>query len=147
MRAKRYAPRKNDSYKYMGMVDAVKIDAFAAAIRYDLELLTRYLEGQGGDKIVIIMGDHQPPLISGDDPSHDVVMHVLSRDPALLDEFRDTGFVDGLAIARDEPTTVGHEGMFSVIVRALVRCCAESGVQGPPYLPDGVHPGVGRGLW
>ena len=106
---------------------------------YDLELLTRYLEGMERDAIVIIMGDHQPPLLSREDSSFDVPMHILARDPALLQEFRDQGFVDGLLLNTGRPTLLAHEGLFSMMVRTLARCCSEG--EPPPYLPNGA-PGM-----
>lgn len=129
---------------YMGDADALTMGAFAQTIHYDLELLTRHLQGLPGDKLVVIMGDHQPPLLSSEDNSYDVPVHVLSRDPALLAEFKAAGFVDGFVLEAQEQTAAGHEGLFSLIVRSLVGCCATDGVQPPPYLPDGVRPDAGR---
>ncbi len=139
-RMRRYQ-RSKPKYMWMGHADALKIDAYSASIRYDLELLTRYLEGLDRDAIVIIMGDHQPPLLSREDSSFDVPMHILARDPALLEEFRDQGFVDGLAINSGRGPLLAHEGLFSMTVRALARCCAEPGTELVPYLPAGA-PGI-----
>ena len=138
-RVRRYQ-RKRPKYMWMGDADALKIEAYAAAVRYDLELLTRYLEGIERDSIVIIMGDHQPPLLSREDSSFDVPVHIFARDPALLQEFREQGFVDGLLLNTGRPTLLAHEGLFSMMVRALARCCSESG-EVPPYLPNGA-PGI-----
>ncbi len=142
-RVRRYQ-RRRPRYTYMGDADALKIDAYSAAIRYDLELLTRHLEGVEGDKIVIIMGDHQPPLLSSEDKSFDVPIHILARDPQLLVEFRAQGFVDGLAINSGREALIAHEGMFSLMVRALAQCCSEGSAGLPEYLPDGVRTGSAR---
>ncbi len=138
-RMRRYQRRK-PKYMWMGDADALKIDAYAASIRYDLELLTRYVEGLEGDAIVIIMGDHQPPLLSREDETFDVPIHILAKDPALLEEFREQGFVDGLAINSGRDAVLAHEGVFSMMVRALGRCCSDAGTL-VPYLPDGA-PGI-----
>lgn len=132
-RYKRVQPR----YTWMGDADALKIDAYWASIRYDLELLARHLESMERDSIVILMGDHQPPILSGEDMSFDVPVHILARDPALLEEFREQGFVDGLALNDGRPTMMAHEGMFSLLMRTLVRCCSQTPDDLPPYLPDG----------
>ena len=136
-RVRRYQ-RQRPRYMWMGDADALKVESYAAAIRYDLELLTRYLEGMDRDAIVIIMGDHQPPLLSLEDSSFDVPIHIFARDPALLQEFRDHGFVDGLELNTGRPTLLAHEGLFSMMVRALARCCSEGG-KIPPYLPNGAQ--------
>ena len=127
---------------YMGDADALNVDAFATAIHYDLEVLTRYLLEQDGDKLVVIMGDHQPPLLSSEDGSYDVPVHVLSRDPEMLSKFSEVGFTEGLRLEGLAPTTVSHEGMFSLAVRALVGCCGAG--EPPPYLAEGVRPDTSR---
>ena len=131
------APR----YAYMGEVNGLQLDSFAATIDYDLEVLTSYLESVEGDKLAIIMGDHQPPLVSDANESYDVPVHVFSRDPQLLEEFRDDGFVDGMVLNNGRPAAMAHEAMFSMVVRALVRCCGEPGVQPPRLRPDGIRIG------
>ncbi|MCR9162424.1 MAG: sulfatase-like hydrolase/transferase [Nannocystaceae bacterium] len=138
-RMRRYQ-RKQPQYMWMGYADALKIDAYAAAVSYDLELLTRFLEGMERDALVIIMGDHQPPILSREDSSFDVPMHILARDPALLEEFREQGFVDGLALNSGRPTLLAHEGLFSMMARAFARCCSD-GAELPPYMPNGA-PGI-----
>ena len=135
-RVRRFQRRK-PKYTWMGNSDALKIDAYAAAIRYDLELLTRQLERMEDDAIVIIMGDHQPPLLSREDSSYDVPVHILARDPALLDEFRRQGFIEGLGLNSGRDALMAHEGMFSMMVRNLARCCSAEPGALPDYLPDG----------
>ncbi len=138
-RVRRYQ-RKDPQYMWMGYADALKIEAYAAAVKYDLELLTRYLESMERDAIVIIMGDHQPPILSREDSSFDVPIHILARDPALLEEFRTQGFVDGLNLNSGRPTLLAHEGLFSMMVRTFARCCSDGG-ELPPYMPNGA-PGI-----
>lgn len=62
---------------------------YAEAIAYALAtaggFATRYLGDHG---LLIILGDHQPaPLITGADASRDVIVHVISADPALVAPF------------------------------------------------------------
>ncbi|WP_372994548.1 sulfatase [Marinobacter sp.] len=82
---------------------------YGKAIAYALEtaggFATRYL---GEDALLIILGDHQPaPLITGEDASRDVVVHVISADPSLIDPFLSgelPGFRPGI---RPDPDTAG----------------------------------------
>jgi hypothetical protein len=110
---------------------------YEATVLYDLALLERFLAQLKGDALVIIMGDHQPPLLAVETRNFDTPVHVLAKDPALLEELRAHGFSEGLWLAPNEPTTVLHEGLFSLLVRTLVRCCGNA-AQSPPYLPQGV---------
>ena len=62
---------------------------FAQAIRYALDtagqFAGRYL---GQDSLLILLGDHQPaPLITGDKVRRDVMVHVISADPSLVEPF------------------------------------------------------------
>jgi hypothetical protein len=142
-RMKRYK-RQEPKFTYMGEINALKLGSYARSIRYDLAIITDYLHELEGDKIVIIMGDHQPPLIAEDDSSYDVPVHILSRDKALLEEFVAQGFVEGMNINGGRPAVVFHESLFSLIVRNLVRCCAEPGTPLPEVLVDGVQVGSPR---
>ncbi|MEM6993292.1 MAG: hypothetical protein AAF721_22460 [Myxococcota bacterium] len=125
---------------YMGDADSLNMGSFATSIHYDLEILARHLLRLEGDKLVIIMGDHQPPLLSSADDSYDVPVHILARDDALLGDFRELGFVDGLVVAPTYATSVSHAGVFSLLVRALVRCCSTTDLPLPRHVPDGVRP-------
>lgn len=140
-RLRHYRRFKAPRYAYMGEVDGFRLEAFTESVDYDLEVLVSYLEGLSGDKIVIIMGDHQPPLVSDADETYDVPMHVLGRDPALLEEFRLAGFSEGMDLDPEAYTALSHEGLFSLFVRLLVRCCGEPGTVPPDVHPAGIRIG------
>jgi hypothetical protein len=64
-------------------------DHYAQAIAYALEtaggFASRYVKDE---TLLILLGDHQPaPLITGDNASRDVIVHVISADPALVRPF------------------------------------------------------------
>lgn len=64
------------------------------AMQVSLEWAARFL---GEDTLLILLGDHQPALvITGPDASGAVPIHVISRNPALIEPFRRRGFIDGL---------------------------------------------------
>ncbi len=70
--------------------------AYLASIAYDFQTLGAFLARVPGNGLVIILGDHQPPgIVSGETQPWTVPIHVLSRDPALLEPFRRAGYVDG----------------------------------------------------
>lgn len=81
---------------------------FARAISYAIEtasgFATRHLDS---DTLLILLGDHQPaPLITGDNASRDVIIHVISGDPALVAPFLDgelPGFRAGTRPHPDRP--------------------------------------------
>ncbi|MBX7267112.1 sulfatase [Micromonospora sp. Llam7] len=68
------------------------------SISYTLRTLVSYVERYGDDDTVLVfVGDHQPaPVVTGENPSHDVPIHIVARDPAVLARIDDWGWQDGL---------------------------------------------------
>ncbi len=61
------------------------IEAIDYALAVAGDYASRYLTD---DTLLFILGDHQPaPLITGDNASKDVIVHVISRNPALVAPF------------------------------------------------------------
>jgi len=73
-------------------------EAYIASIKYDFEVLKRYLADYvTDDSLVVILGDHQPVAeVNDDSPSRGVPIHVLSRNPKLLEPFVARGYTAGL---------------------------------------------------
>lgn len=86
---------------------------YGATIRYVLESISNYLVNRlADDSLIIIVGDHQPPLtIAAATRNKAVPIHVLSRDPALLEPFRRAGYSAGMT----PPSTVADVGMESFL--------------------------------
>jgi hypothetical protein len=73
-------------------------EQYARAIDYVLRVLTSYAANfVDARTLLILVGDHQPaPLITGEDASRDVPIHVISADPDLLAPFLAWGFGLGM---------------------------------------------------
>ncbi len=73
--------------------------AYTEALRYQFDWLAGWFAGPAPRGLLtIVIGDHQPlAAVSGADASHDVPVHVIGDDPALLRRFVERGFVPGLA--------------------------------------------------
>lgn len=73
-------------------------DAYMHSVRYDFEVLRRYIANYiRDDALVIILGDHQPNgEITGHNGAHGVPIHVLSRKKAFVDAFLAHGYSDGM---------------------------------------------------
>ncbi|SJN14025.1 putative membrane protein [Halomonas citrativorans] len=80
-------------------------DHYAWSVDYAVEVVGRWAERVVDDKtLLIVLGDHQPaPLITGDDVSAAVPVHIISGDPALLAPFCTYGFVEGTLPSLDNP--------------------------------------------
>jgi hypothetical protein len=73
-------------------------EAYIQSIVYDLEVLKRYISKfVEDDSLLILLGDHQPVAdVNGQSPSLGVPIHVLSRNPALLEPFLARGYLPGM---------------------------------------------------
>jgi hypothetical protein len=73
-------------------------EQYRKAIAYSLEILISYVIQRGDENLVLlIVGDHQPaPLVTGDSPHREVLAHLISRDPAIIEAVRDWNWSRGL---------------------------------------------------
>ena len=73
-------------------------EQYALSLGYALEVMGAYAERYVDDRtLLIVLGDHQPaPLITGEDVSRAVPVHVISGDETLVRPFVDWGFKPGV---------------------------------------------------
>ena len=101
------------------------LPAYVRLVDYTYRWLGGYLRQPfPRDTVYVLLGDHQPTgNVSGEGASWDVPVHVLARDPQLLERFVAQGFTPGL-----EPPRAAIGGMHDV-TRMLLRAF------GPQPLP------------
>lgn len=68
-------------------------DHYARSVDYALNVATGYASRHvDRNTLLVLLGDHQAaPLITGENASRDVIVHVISADPALLKPFVEAG--------------------------------------------------------
>lgn len=110
---------------------------YQETIRYDLVLIADYLRTRSRDALVVVIGDHQPPVITDEGETFDCPVHVLTRDARRLQELHALGFVKGLRIPDDAPAALAHAGLFSALVRTLAASSYDE-ADLPPALKDGI---------
>ena len=110
--------RPNELWRDM---DRVR-DHYALSLDYAIGTMTSYAERYVDDRtLLIVLGDHQAaPLIVGDDASRAVPVHVISRDPALVQPFLDWGFQSGALPDPDRPPP-GMDAFRDWFVRAFSK--------------------------
>lgn len=71
---------------------------FLKAIDYSLETLASFIAERASDDLVlVILGDHQPaPIITGDNASRDVPIHIVAADPAVVAAIDDWDWAKGM---------------------------------------------------
>ncbi len=111
---------------------------YADAIAYSLEMMTDFIiDHAEEDAIFVLIGDHQPPRVSRRSDGYETPIHIVSRDPALIDNLAQYGFVPGAA-PDPEGSHIRHESIYSMLVRTLVQTYGVNPDDAPAYLPNGV---------
>jgi hypothetical protein len=79
--------------------------AYAETIRYSLNALFSFVAHYRDPNLVVIaLGDEQPwTIVSGDDPSHEVPISIIARDPSVLKRIAGWGWSDGLRPSPRKP--------------------------------------------
>jgi hypothetical protein len=130
-----------ERFAYMGDLQADLARRYRDTILYDLAVLERFLQQLPDDALVILLGDHQPPFISEETSSFDTPLHVLARDPRLLEELQAHGFTPGLRLEPGARAVMRHEGIFSLLARTLARSSDLQEPLWPTYVRKGVRLG------
>jgi hypothetical protein len=70
---------------------------YGRSIEYALHTMAAYAERYVDERtLLVVLGDHQPaPLITGEDASWEVPVHVISGDAGVIQPFLEWGFVEG----------------------------------------------------
>lgn len=78
---------------------------YARSLEYVLQAVTSFITTYGKDNtLVILLGDHQPMgFIAGEDAGHDVPVHIITRDAAVLRALDKGEWAAGMVPAADSP--------------------------------------------
>jgi CDP-alcohol phosphatidyltransferase len=79
--------------------------AYGKSVQYTMNALTSYVQHYGNkNTVLIVLGDHQPwTVVSGAEPSHEVPISIIARDPAVLKRISGWGWTDGLKPSPQAP--------------------------------------------
>jgi len=130
-RLSRYDRRAERRFPHMDHFDSQMRDGYAATIRYDLRVIAQYLARRTDDALVILIGDHQPPVIARSDESFDAPVHLLSRTPARLHTALARGFRAGLTLPSDLAPALLHAELFPFLVDTLSAARAAPSADAP----------------
>jgi hypothetical protein len=114
------------------------ITDYAKAIQYDLSVLVQFITSvRDSNAVFILIGDHQPPILTGSDDGFETPVHIISRNSAFSDAFRRFGFKEGMK-ADEQAVPIRHEGIYSMFMREFIRFFGEDNSDLPEYLPYGI---------
>jgi phosphatidylglycerophosphate synthase len=71
--------------------------AYGHSIEYTMSTIVSFMRRYGGDNLVVVLlGDHQPPAVTGQGATHDVPISIIAHDPKVTDQIAGWGWQDGL---------------------------------------------------
>ncbi|GAB4379428.1 MAG: hypothetical protein Kow0042_28800 [Calditrichia bacterium] len=116
------------------------LQKYLQAMDYEFTYLTQYILNQAPENSwFIILGDHQPPIVTREEHGFQTPIHIISREPALVDFLRNHGFHAGMRKDPRESDTIKHEAIFSLLVRGLAYCYGQISPDSlPAFQPEGV---------
>jgi hypothetical protein len=98
------------------------IENYLHFISYDLHVIEQFiLNDISPESVILILGDHQPPILRQDNPNSQTPVHVISQNQALLNTFKQYDFVPGMSMEPDKESPVSHEDLFHIIFEALEK--------------------------
>jgi hypothetical protein len=118
-----------------------RIEDYAKAVRYDLSALVQFItQTPDTNAVFILIGDHQPPLITSATDGFETPLHIISRDRKFTRTFMQFGFKEGMK-ADEKAVPIRHEGIYSMFMREFIRFYGTDQSQLPEYLPYGIKAG------
>ncbi len=110
---------------------------YGKAVCYDLQVFTQFIKSeQTENALYLIIGDHQPPVLSPDVADFMTQVHIISKDSLLIRSFKQYGFNGGLLIS-GQGSAIRHEAIYSMLLREMLRHYGSDSTHIPPYLPNG----------
>ena len=113
---------------------------YLKSIEYTFRVMVDYIIHHAPEhSLIILLGDHQPPIITGAESSFQTPMHIISQDSNLVVSWLAHGFVPGLLKPASAGNTLKHQGIYSLLMQILVR---NYGTKADsirvPYQPQGI---------
>ena len=113
-----------------------KIADYISSINYQLSFISDFIIKNGGNDIFILIGDHQPPIITKKNDTFETPLHIISRDSLFIKSFFPYGFENGLVIKHTK-SYIRHEGIRSMFLKEFIRNFANEYDSLPEYMPYG----------
>ncbi len=114
-----------------------KLEDYSKAIAYDMKTFVQFIIDNGkANDIFILIGDHQPPILTEKKDGFDTPMHIIVKDSLFCSGFNKYGFTKGLLISKNSKA-IRHEGIYSMFMREFIRNYGIDTSNLPIYRPKG----------
>jgi hypothetical protein len=116
-----------------------RISDYAKAVHYDISALVQFItQVPDSNAVFILIGDHQPPVITGAHDGFETPIHIISRNKDFTRTFMQFGLREGM-IADEKAIPIRHEGIYSMFMREFVRFYGTDQSHLPEYQPYGIQ--------
>jgi phosphoglycerol transferase MdoB-like AlkP superfamily enzyme len=97
-------------------------EQYRKSIEYALANVVAYAKTYGDDNLVmLVLGDHQPaPFVTDESENHDVLVHLISRDPKVMQAVQDWHWSDGM-LPDDSAPAWGMDQVRDRLIAAFSR--------------------------
>ncbi|MDN5202640.1 hypothetical protein QQ008_14725 [Fulvivirgaceae bacterium BMA10] len=131
--------KSNTGQKGESIFTKPSMDNYKNSIKYELRTVEDFIIKNGtNDDLFLIIGDHQPPVLTSRNAGFETPFHIISKDKELIHSFTAYGFKQALIPSVDiEP--LKHEGFYSIFLREMKRHYGKDSTNLPPYLPNGIN--------
>ncbi len=124
----------NENYDF-----PVSTKKFWPAMQYQINFIMDFIKRNLGENdMVVIIGDHQPPLITNSKSGYETPIHILSKNNSFINLFSEFGFEKGLWVSEKENKNVTHQGMYYILLKNLIKEYGEKESEEIPYLKNGI---------
>ncbi|MGK0390942.1 MAG: hypothetical protein ACI94Y_003702 [Maribacter sp.] len=127
-----------DNPDFIYPITKMNYDSYFPAMDYQLSFLVDFITKEMDDNTVImIMGDHQPPLITNPNSGNETPVHIIAKNRSFLEQFKEYGFEDGLWVDERKENNMTHAGMYYAFLRSLIKEYGEKDAPLPQYMKKG----------
>ncbi|MBN4081251.1 sulfatase-like hydrolase/transferase [Caldithrix abyssi] len=132
--------RKKLGFSYALQLEEYLFEDYLNHILYQLQYLSDFIINKVPDNsIIIIIGDHQPPVLTSQGDSFQTPIHIISKNNDFLESFGAYGFIPGLTKNPDIGNTLKHAGIYSMVIRQLGKHYgSHQKTDFPKYYPNGI---------
>lgn len=91
-------------------------------IYYDFQVFQRFIiRALRRPSLILIIGDHQPPILANGKDGVSTPVHAICRDSSLISRFYQYGFVAGMYKAPDSTTEIAHQDIYPILAEILIQ--------------------------
>jgi len=91
-------------------------------IYYDFQVFQRFIiRALHRPSLILIIGDHQPPILANGKDGVATPIHAICRDSSLISRFYQYGFTSGMFGPPESTTEIAHQDIYPILAEILTQ--------------------------